>query len=65
MVYRDYKYLFNKRIFKDFLAAVRKWIIKINIKKNKQIIRLFGIYLLNHNVERDKKNDNNEITIME
>lgn len=65
MVYRDYKYLFNKKIFKDFLAAVRKWIIKINIKKNKQTVRIFGIYLVNHNVERDKKNDNNEIMIME
>lgn len=65
MTYRDYKYLFNKKIFKDFIAAIRKWFIKINIKKNKQTIRIFGIYFLNHNIEHDKKYDNNEIMIME
>ena len=41
-----FMYAFTSRIF---LKSIRQWLIQINIKKNRKIIRLFGFYLLNYN----------------
>ena len=37
----------NPKILKAKIRNIRQFIIKINLKKDKKIIRLFGIYLLN------------------
>lgn len=47
-----------KSLYKPYLKYVikniRKWLIQVNIKKNRKIIRIFGIYLLNKRVDEYK-----------
>ena len=44
----------NPKILKEKIRNIRQFIIKINLKKDKKIIRLFGIYLLNKRKRKEQ-----------